>query len=264
MFSSGVRKSRVRGVRWSAGLIVLLVCTTGIGACQLDLVRASEQDSRDRTAPDPTASSQSAEAQGEAGLVIESQSDLPDTYPRGPYNIRLVARGGVPVLHWKVEKGALPPGIMLEDHGLLHGAAERAGEFQFTVSVTDSGKPQQAVQKAFVIRVRSALTLTWLTPAHVTGNRIEGNVQVSNTTPDDMDLTFVVLAVAVNGRATAIGYQHFLLQRGTVGMVLPFGETLPHGGYVIHVDAVGEVASRNLIYRQRLQTQGALQVTVGP
>jgi hypothetical protein len=130
--------------------------------------------------------------------------------------------------------------------------------------VTDSNKPQQAVQKAFVIRVRSALTLSWLTPAHVSGNRIDGSVQVSNTTPDDMDLTFIVMAVAENGRATAIGYQHFLLRRGTVGKALPFGETLPHGGYVVHVDAVGEVAARNLIYRERMQTPGALQVTVGP
>ena len=67
-----------------------------------------------------------------------------------------------------------------------------------------------------------------------------------------------------NGRATAIGYQHFVLRRGTTAMELPFGETLPHGGYVVHVDAVGEVAPKNLIYRERLQTPGALQVTVGP
>jgi len=55
-----------------------------------------------------------------------------------------------------------------------------------------------------------------------------------------------------------------MLTRGTVAKELPFGEILPHGGYVIHVDAVGEVAARNLIYRERLQTPGALQVTLGP
>jgi sorbitol-specific phosphotransferase system component IIA len=79
-----------------------------------------------------------------------------------------------------------------------------------------------------------------------------------------MDLTFVVLAVALNGRATAIGYQHFVLRRGTIAKELPFGETLPLGGYVVHVDAVGEVAAKNLIYRERMQTPSALQVTVGP
>ena len=66
------------------------------------------------------------------------------------------------------------------------------------------------------------------------------------------------------GAATAIGYQHFVLPKGTLAKELPFGETLPHGGYVIHVDAVGEVAPKNLIYRKWMETPGPLQVTVGP
>jgi hypothetical protein len=81
---------------------------------------------------------------------------------------------------------------------------------------------------------------------------------------DDMDLTFDVKAVAENGRATEIGYQHFPLKKGTIGMALPFGESLPFGGYVIHVNVVGEVAKRNAIYRQQMQTPAPLQVLVGP
>jgi hypothetical protein len=153
---------------------------------------------------------------------------------------------------------------VLEDNGLLHGQPERTGEFQFTVSVRDGSQPPQAVQKEFLLRVRSALTLNWKNPARVNGNRIDGSVEVTNTTPDDMDLTFIVLAVPANGRATAIGYQRFVLKAGTRAKELPFGETLPHGGYVVHVDAVAEVAAKNLIYRNRLQTPSALQVTVGP
>lgn len=120
------------------------------------------------------------------------------------------------------------------------------------------------MQKGFVLRVVSALTLNWKKEAHVNGNRIDGSVDVSNTTPDDIDLTFIVLAVPSNGRAVAIGYQHFPLPRGTVDMELPFGETLPRGGYVVHVDVIGEVAAKNVIHRQRLQTSTALQVMVGP
>jgi hypothetical protein len=89
-------------------------------------------------------------------------------------------------------------------------------------------------------------------------------VEVSNTTPDDIDLTFIVIAVQGNGRATAIGYQRLVLRRGTIGQELPFGETLHRGGYMVHVDAVGEVAAKNLIYRDRMQTPGALQVSIGP
>lgn len=247
--------AKVRTAARVVGMAILLAYTVWTSACQLDSVSASGE---------PVEVPVAAEAlQGESGLIIENESELPDTYPHGSYEMRFRAHGGVSVLHWRLEKGALPAGIKLEDDGLLHGSAERTGEFQFTVSVTD-GRAQQAVQKGFLLRVRSALSLMWKSPAHVSGNRIDGSVEVSNTTPDDMDLTFYVLAVAGNGRATAIGYQRFLLRRGTTAMELPFGETLPHGGYVIHVDAVGEVAARNLIYREHMQTPRALQVTVGP
>lgn len=212
----------------------------------------------------PPKQQQPATQQGDSDLLIKNDSELPDTFPRAPYRYQFVATGGVPPLHWRLESGALPAGMKLSDDGWLEGAAERIGEVQFTVSVRDSGQPQAGVQKTFSLRVISALSLKWKTPAHVTGNRIEGSVEVSNTTPDPIDLTFVVMAVASNGRATAIGYQHFVLRPATLEKELPFGETLPAGGYVVHVDAVGEVAAKNLIYRERMETPGPLQVTVGP
>jgi hypothetical protein len=234
---------------------ILLTFGFGLAGCQLGVVNAAGQPADGQAAPAP--------AQSEPGLAIENDSELPDTYPHGSYEIRFRAHGAVSTMHWRIEKGALPQGIKLEDNGLLHGQAERTGEFQFTVSVTDGGR-ERGVEKGFSLRVRSAMSLNWKAGAHVNGSRIEGSAEVSNTTPDDIDLTFVVMAVASNGRATAIGYQHFTLTRGTLAKELPFGENLPHGGYVIHVDAVGEVAPKNLIYRERLQTPGALQVTVGP
>lgn len=210
------------------------------------------------------ASRPAAIQQSEPELLIQNNAELPDAYPRMPYEFQFHARGGVPVLQWRVEKGALPPGMKLEDDGRLHGAPEHKGEFQFTVSVRDGSNPQQAVQKGFTLHVLSAFTLAWKVPAHVNGNRIEGSVGVSNATPEDIDLTFIVMAIAANGRATAIGYQHFVLARGTIGKELPFGETLPNGGYLVNVDAVGEVAAKNLIYRERLQPPSTLQVSVGP
>jgi hypothetical protein len=238
------------------GLLLVVSGAALMLGCQLNAAGAHGQEAgaQQGTAP----------AQGESGLVIENDSELPDTFPRAPYEFRFRARGGVPPLHWQLESGAPPPGMKLEDDGLLHGQAERIGEFQFTVSVKDSGKPQAALQKGFFLRVKSALSLKWKNPAHVNGNRIEGSVEVSNTTPDDIDLTFIVVAVPPNGRATAIGYQHFVLPQSTVPKELPFGETLPSGAYVVHVVAVGEVAAKNLIYRDRMESPGALQVTVGP
>jgi hypothetical protein len=198
-------------------------------------------------------------------IVAIEPNDLPNTYPHGPYQVAFHARGNyVPVLRWKVEQGALPPGMTLEENGVLRGEAERAGDFQFVVSVRDGSQPQQAVQRGYSIKVIEAITLVWKVPAHVNVNRIEGSVEVSNTTVDDLDLTFDVKAVAEDGRATEIGYQHFPLKRGTIAMALPFGESLPHGGYMIYVNVNGEVAKRNMVYKQTMQTAAPLQVVVGP
>lgn len=248
--------TKVERTRRALELGLVLAGAMGMAGCQLGPVGEGDELAQAEGTP--------AAPQDQRVVVIENDTELPAGYPHRQYDLRLHAHGGVSALHWKVEKGALPPGLKLEDEGLLHGEPERPGEFQFTVSVTDAGNRESAVQKGFVLRVLAALTLNWKAPAHVAGSRIEGSVEVTNTSPDDMDLTYYVLAVAENGRATAIGYQHFLLRRGTVAKELPFGETLPHGGYVVHVDAVGEVPPRRLIYRADLHTPGPLQVTVGP
>jgi len=224
----------------------------------------TSSDPRASAAPASTGQGVSPQASSPQGLVIEPE-ELPGTYPQGTYEVRFHARGNyVPVLHWKLEKGALPQGIKLQDDGTLHGQAQRPGEFQFTVSVKDGGQPQQAVQKQFTIKVVEAIAVAWKVPAHVNVSRIEGSVEVSNTTADDMNLTFDVKAVADNGRATEIGYQHYVLTKGTIGMALPFGENLPYGAYVVYVNVVGEVPQRNAIYRQQLETARALQVVPGP
>jgi hypothetical protein len=202
-----------------------------------------------------------AQPQQDSGLTIVNDSRLPEASPLQSYEVRLLARGGAAPLRWHLEKGALPPGIALDPNGVLRGAARTGGEFHFTLSLRDSSN--QHAQKDFVILVHSALELKWKSLARVDGKRIDGSVEVSNATPDDIDLTFVVLAVAPNGRATAIGYQHFPLRPGTIGQELPFGDTLAPGAYVVHVDAVGEVISKNVIYREHLETH-ALHVTVGP
>ena len=154
--------------------------------------------------------------------------------------------------------------MVLGADGSLTGTPPAIGQFRFTVSVTDSATPVQNASRPFALRVVAPLLMEWKKYAHVSGNRVDGSVVISNGTEDDFDLTFIVLAVAENGRATAIGYQHFPLKSGTDSLEIPFGETLPRGAYVVHVDAVAEVPPKDTIYRTRLQTKENLQVTVGP
>ena len=235
----------------------------------LALVNVAACAQEGQAIPTPAAKTQDNSGAGtnetvDGRLTIEPP-ELPNTYQRGPYQVALQVRGNyVPGLRWRVYSGALPAGIKLEENGVLHGLAERTGIFQFVVLVKDSGQPEQSVQKGYTIKVVEAITLAWKNPPHVVGGRIEGSVEASNTTVDDIDLTFDVKAVAENGRATEIGYQHFPLRRGTIGMVLPFGENLPHGAYMIYVNVNGEVPKRNAIYKEQLQTPAPLQVTVGP
>jgi hypothetical protein len=242
-------------VRW------ILACTLAIGVGV-----AWGQAAKNPAGSGAGKSGKSAAAvEGQNGGLMIGPEELPGTYAHGGYRVNLQAWGNyVPVLHWSLGSGALPAGIVLDENGFLHGEAQRAGEFHFVLLVKDGGQPQQVVQKAFSIKVVDGIQVAWKVPAHVTGNRIEGSVEVTNATADDVDLTFDVKAVAENGRATEIGYQHFPLTKGTIGMALPFGETLPFGGYTIYVNVVGEVAKRNAIYKQQMQSPAALQVVVGP
>jgi len=240
-------------------LLFLLCSIAAVGTWAFQISPASAYQKNDLGGSPPVV----VGTENADGLLIKNDSQLPDTYPHARYSILFHTQGGSSVLHWRLQKGSLPPGLRLEDSGLLHGEPLRAGEFHFAISVTENG-PQQAVQKEFVLRVIEAIMLNWKAPAHVAGDRIDGSVEVSNTTVDDIDLTFIVLAVAENGRATAIGYQRFPLLRATTAKELPFGDTLPNGAYLVHVDVVGEVARRNRIYRRQLQTPSPLRITVGP
>lgn len=180
------------------------------------------------------------------------------------FHMLLHARGGVPPYLWSVASGELPEGITLTPEGLLAGRPAKPGGFTFTLSVEDSSHPAHTISKDFHVEVTASLLLEWLQPPKVHDNRIDGILQVSNGSKDVFDLTVVVVAVAENGRATAIGYEHFPLKAGAADVQIPVGNTLPHGGYVIHADAIAEIPTRNTILRQRLQSPQPLQVVEGP
>ena len=91
------------------------------------------------------------------------------------------------------------------------------------------------------------------------GQTLNGSVIVSNLTEQDFTLTVIVMAVNQIGRATALGYQEFTLRSGAE-QVIPFGASPGPGSYIVHADAVAEVASTNTIYRARKQTAEPLVI----
>ncbi len=189
---------------------------------------------------------------------------LPKASPRHEYKFQFQAHGGIPPMKYSVSEGKLPTGMKLADDGLLSGTPTTVGEFKFTVTAIDSSNPPQKAFRSYILRVLQPMVMEWKRHPRAVGNRIDGSIIVSNNTEDDFDFTFIVLAVAENGRATAIGYQHFPLKRGVDSQEIPFGETLPKGAYALHLDAVSEVPAKDQIYRVRLQTKDKLQIMVGP
>jgi len=180
------------------------------------------------------------------------------------FHVLLHARGGVPPYVWSVASGALPEGITLSPEGLLAGRPAKPGAFTLTLRVEDSGHPAHTINKEFRAVVTASLLIEWLQPPKVRDDRIDGIVKVSNGSAETFDLTIIIVAVAENGRATAIGYQHLPLNAGTTDFQIPFGNTLPPGAYVIHADAIAEIPARRSILRRQLQTPQPLQVVQGP
>jgi hypothetical protein len=206
---------------------------------------------------------QSARAPTDPSKLALDTTALPPAAVHHAFKFQFQVKGGTPPFQWKLS-GDPPAAMQLSDDGVLTWTPESVGEWRFAVQVSDSSRPAQTITRDLILRVLEPLMLQWKDTAAVNGARIGGRLEVSNNTGDDFDFTVVVLAVNEIGKAFAIGYQHFPLKSGVESMEIPFGETLPQGRYVVHVDAVGEVPPRHAIYRARLQTKEALPVTVGP
>jgi len=202
---------------------------------------------------------------GANGTPLEIKTtSLPKAYLRQSYTVKLEARGGVTPLNWGISDGAPPNGVQLQPDGELSGAPTETGEFHFTVKVTDSGKPAYQRQQKLTLLVVAPLLAQWGKYPVVNGTRIEGSILVSNQTGDDFDLTAIMLAVNEIGRATAIGYQRFLLKKNSDVVEIPFGENLPPGNYELNVDVVAEVNEPTKIHRVRLVPREKLQIQQGP
>jgi hypothetical protein len=208
--------------------------------------------------------STSSPAQQPAGgqPPIVKTTTLSKGYLLRPYRFEMRADGGITPLKWQMTSGALPAGVVLGADGVLGGIPTQTGDFSFAVTVTDSDIPPHRITQEFTLLVVTPLVVRWSRVPKVNGTRVDGSIKVSNQTGEDFDLTMIVLAVNEIGRATAIGYQHFPLQKETLDFEIPFGENLPNGSYNVNVDVVAEVAASNSIYRARLVTN--IKLLQGP
>lgn len=202
--------------------------------------------------------------QTRAPLTITTQS-LPPPLLHQQYRVELKAMGGVAPVEWKISRGNLPEGLDLDaSSGVISGVPAKPGELDVTISVIDSAG--NTISRDYKIKVVAPLLIEWSTFPRVQGDRLLGSVKVSNGTKDPFDLTVIILAVNEYGKAFALGYQRFDLQPETADVEIPFGEGshLPAGSYVVHADAVAEVAAKDSIFRGRQQTPTPLVINPGP
>lgn len=191
-------------------------------------------------------------------------ASLPQGFVHEAYRFQLQATGGILPLHWHLSGGKLPAGIDLAPDGLLSGTPGESGRFTFKLTLTDSGKPGYERNQDFVLQVVAPLVAQWSHYPKITGQRLEGSLKVSNQSEHDFDLTVIALAVNEIGRATAVGYQHFTLKKGTADVEIPLGENLTRGSYALNVDVVAEVPETGTIHRTRLTSNEKLRVEAGP
>ena len=100
---------------------------------------------------------------------------LPRAYLRQPYEARLEARGGIAPLKWTLTEGSLPAGVTLQPDGVLSGIPTETGEFKFTVTVSDSGKPAYQKSQSLVLKVVAPLLAQWGRYPKINGHRVEGS-----------------------------------------------------------------------------------------
>jgi hypothetical protein len=197
-------------------------------------------------------------------LSITSQS-LPTAAPRQQYEAALDATGGVPPYRWEITSGSLPDGLELNPStGTVSGIPTAPGQFEFTVTVSDSAEPPHTATRNFAIGAVEALSLEWSTEPHVDQDKISGNVKVANGTKEAFDQTVIIVAVNEYGKAFALGYQRLELKPDNVRVEIPFSSTLPRGRYVVHADAIAEIATKHTIYRNRLETLEPLSIIFPP
>jgi hypothetical protein len=204
-----------------------------------------------------------AYGQSGSGSLSIPVENLPSASLWQQYLFRLPAAGGIGLYHWHLTSGSLPAGLRLADNGELAGTPQETGQFELNLLLADSDNPPKQLQKKYSLSVETPLAVDWSHPAKVNGLRIEGSIKISNHTGRDFDLTVIVLAVNDIGRATAIGYQHFLLKKNTRDRDIPFGDSLSTGTYAVNVDVVGEEPISTRIFRARLVTEKE-SVTQGP
>src|SRR5437016_12975890 len=118
-----------------------------------------------------TSLAQQAAAAGEP-LAIHTVS-LPKALLRQQYRFELRAEGGISPLQGEVTGGSMPDGLARGPGGVLSGVPIETGDFRFTVTVIDSGKPAHDKSQELTLLLGAPLLLQWCRLAKINGHGLD-------------------------------------------------------------------------------------------
>jgi hypothetical protein len=198
-----------------------------------------------------------------APLTISTASTLTAVLANSPVSVTFAATGGTAPYHWSTS-GNVPPGLTVDPGtGLLSGSASAAGNFQFNVTVTDSGSNGgQTATKLFNLQVAVPdLTIGGVGAAAQPATQPAITVGVSS--PYTVDITgtlTVTFASAVGTDDPAIAFSG---GGRTVNFVIPAGATSATFSQSGHLTlSTGTVAG--VITIKASMKVGGLDVTPNP
>ena len=110
----------------------------------------------DSSWPTQFTASQTFVLQVSSSLQI-STTLLPEITAGTAYDAPVDGVGGMTPYHWSISAGSLPSGISLgSTTGVFTGTTSKTGQFNFTVTLTDSSSPPQVVSQALGVTVVAA------------------------------------------------------------------------------------------------------------
>jgi len=134
------------GPRKAFFLVIIMLLPALTVGCSGPSVGRGSQASNDSGGPSP---------------LQFATGSLPNATIGTAYSVTLRATGGTSSYTFEVVSGTLPPGVALVgSSGVTSGMPTSAGQFSFTVQVSDSSTPRQTAQNAFSIEVSPQNSVT--------------------------------------------------------------------------------------------------------
>ncbi len=171
-----------------------------------------------------------------APTIAVAPATLPDAPAYTAYSQTLTASGGIAPRTFAVTAGALPPGLTLSSAGVLSGTAGAAGNYNFTVTASDSSGTPYTGSRAYALAVVQSKSYSGPSPTgggNITASFTGGGAGCVFSTAQFIPLTGNAASPPANSAPQGVQFPHglfdFVTTGCTPGSTLQFTITYPSG-----------------------------------